>query len=448
MDEPELPVRPEPLVRPATKEESDALGLTRRGFSIGAAGITSTAALVSCRKSFPPQAPKGERRREVRRQNAAKRRAARRGDEEPVRTYTRKQGARTFTMRAKVLPGQYRSLRALLDDPTHNPFQTSAAGIHYARLFTTDEHTLYFMVIYDDYMAAFDFLSANADGVDRVLGHCQGYPAAGAKDKPALIAYVEANFVDIQLYYRAYNTAQAAIRDNLTLRDEFLKFLKDTTGVSQAALRKRYAEFLQSPHMRNYDRIRSNDVSDEDLTSSRDIPLAPVGPDRVAPFTLLARLEDKKVKKVKRLLRLGTWATIDLGARPLKKLSTLHFARVSIVNGNYMLFASVYDGDFMQYVEDFGTRIAKQIDTIFGACVGYPKAGAADVFQFKDFLAARQVPTSAFGGSYLDRSLLQIQASLRLTQCLGGFTRRVDAQHRRLVPKLDKFLHRHQDLLT
>jgi len=349
-------------------------------------------------------------------------------------------------MRAKIIPGQYRSLRALLDDPDHNPFKKSAVGIHYARLFATDEHTLYFMVIYDNYLAAFDFLGANAEGVDEVLGHCEGYP--GASDKAALRTYVAANLIDIQLFYRAYNTAQASVRDALTLRDEFLKFLRDTDGASEAALRERYAEFLSDPHMRNYDRDRGNDVAEHQLTSSQSVGLARMGPDSVAPFTMLARLHDDKVKKAKRLLRLGTFATIDLGARPLKNLPTLHFARVSIVNGNYMLFASVYDGDFMQYVEDFGTRIAKQIDTIFGACVGYPKAGAADVFQFKDFLAARQIPTNAFGGGYLARSLLQIQSSLKLTDCLGGFTRRVDAQHRRLVPKLDKFLHRHHALLT
>lgn len=360
-----------------------------------------------------------------------------------------KRGPRTFTVQAKVSPEHFRELRQLLNDPTYNPFQADARGIHYARFFTTGHDTLYFMVIYDEYWNAVRFLGKNAAGVDRIFGHCSGYPAGGAADAEALDQYLRANFLCVELFYRAYDTRQSDIRDALVLRDHFLSFLRATDGASDADLRARYADFVDDPHLLNHDRSKTNDMPRAMTAANQSIQLTPIrSPDRVGPFTLLARIKDKELKKVQRLMRLGTFATIDLGIRPLKNLPTLHFARVSIVDNNYMLFASVYDGDFIQYVEDFGTRIAKEIDKVFGSLVGYPLAGSRDIIAFKAFLRARQITTNAFGGPYLDRSLLQIKSSLSLSKKLSKFTRSVGPGDRRLATKLRHFLHDNQLLLT
>ncbi|MCR9160723.1 MAG: hypothetical protein ACE37F_20575 [Nannocystaceae bacterium] len=346
-------------------------------------------------------------------------------------------------------PSHFRELRRLLNDPTHNPFKTDARGIHYARFFTTGHDTLYFMVIYDEYWNAVHFLGKNAEGVDEIFGHCSGFPRGGAADAEALDRYLRDNFLCVELFYRAYDTRQSDIRDALVLRDNFLSFLRDSDGGTDADLRALYADFVDDPHLLNHDKSKTNDVPAALTAANRTFQLTPIrSPDRVGPFTLLARIKDKELKKVQRLLRLGTFATIDLGVRPLKNLPTLHFARVSVVDRNYMLFASVYDGDFIQYVEDFGTRIAKEIDKIFGSLVGYPMAGSRDIIAFKAFLRARQVKTNAFGGSYLDRSLLQIKSSLALSKALAEFTQSVGPSDRRLGAKLRHFLHDNQLLLT
>lgn len=411
--------------RPGPRDVDDASEsadseLSRREFGRGLVGATITTGLFTgCRPCFSPKPPRRQPRRA--------------------------QGPRTFTVRAQILPGRYRDLHCLLEDPGHNPFETAANGIHYARLFTTDPQSLYFMVIYDDYWNAIDFLGHNAEGVDRVFAHCEGYPPQGAKDTAALESFINENLVCVELFYRAYDNSQAEIRDALTLRDNFLSFLQVTDGVDETELRRRYAALLRDPQLVNHDHDKHNDV--EGGTSKEALKLVS-SPDRVNPFTLLCRVQADKLPKLKRTLELGTFATIDLGMRPLKNLPTLHFARVSIVNGDEMLFASVYDGDFIQYVEDFSTRIAKEMDTVFGACVGYPLAGSRDVYQFKDFLRAHQVTTNAFGGHYLSRSLLQIKSSLALSRQLDRFSRRVDADHPRLSAKLQRFLHKNQDLLT
>jgi hypothetical protein len=234
-----------------------------------------------------------------------------------------------------------------------------------------------------------------------------------------------------------------------------LAFVRRSDDLSGSALAQAYADLFADPHLLTMlsDRQRKHEhvPGPEQLDTSSDtaLRLEPMAGDgRVNPFTLHARIKPGETRKVERILNLGTFATIDLNMRPLKDLPTLHFARVSIINGDEMLFASVYDGDFIQYVEDFGTRIASQIDKVFGACVGYPMAGSRDVAQFKEFLRSHQVQTQAFGGSYLRHTLLEIQASLSLSDALAKFRRCVDPQDRRLRAKLDRFLHKNQLLLS
>ncbi len=397
--------------------------ISRRVFGMQAGAIISTGLFAGCRPCFSPFTPENEPRH--------------------------KQGPRTFTVQAKVSPQHFRELRELLDDPAYNPFETDARGIHYARFFTAGHDTLYFMVIYDEYWNAVHFLGKNAQGVDRIFGHCGGYPAAGAADPEALDRYLRDNLLCVELFYRAYDNQQSDIRDALVLRDHFLSFLRASDGVSEAELRTLYADFVHDPHLLNHDASEANDMPQARTAANVGIRLTRIqSPDRVGPFTLLGRIKAGHLRKVQRLMRLGTFASIDLGIRSLEDLPTLHFARVSIVDETYMLFASVYDGDFIQYVEDFGTRISKEIDKVFGSLVGYPLAGSRDIIAFKAFLRARQIKTNAFGGSYLDRSLLQIKSSLALSRELYPFSRFVGPSDRRLATKLRHFVQDHQLLLT
>ncbi len=395
--------------------------MSRRAFAAGA--VLTTGLFAGCRPCFSPFTP----------------------HKEPEH----KRGPRTFTVRTKVTPQHYREVRALLDDPSYNPFQTDASGIHYARFFTAGHDTLYFMVIYDEYWNAVHFLGRNAPEIDRIFGPCGDYPVAGAADAEGLDGFLRGNMLCVQLFYRAYDEYQADIRDALVLRDHFLRFLRASEGVSEAQLRAQYAEFIQDPHLLNHDASQANDVPRARTAANAGMRLTPIrSPDRVGPFTLLGRIKEGQVGKLERLMRLGTFATIDLGVRSLENLPTLHFARVSIIDQTYMLFASVYDGDFIQYVEDFGTRIAKEIDKVFGSLVGYPMAGSRDIVAFKAFLRSRQIQTNAFGGPYLDRSLLQIKASVALSRELYPFTRFVGAADRRLAGRLRDFVQAHQLLLT
>ncbi len=405
---------------------SDTDPLFSRRAMVGATlGVASATLLAGCKPCFSPWPP-------------------------PSGIGGGRPGARTFTLRAQIRPHEFRDLRAVLDDPDHNPFKVGAWGIHYARLFTVGHESLYFMIIYDDYDDAINFLAKNAADVDRVFRFCSGFPEQGCIDVEGLDAFVRGHLVCVELFYRAYDNPQFQIRAALRLRDSFLKFVQDREGASNQQLRALYADLTRKRDLGRMG-VDLDKVGQSGGTAVRrdDLGLLPVtGPDHVNPFTLLARVHDEKVAKLRRLLQLGTFASIDLGVRALAKLPTLHFARVSIVGDNQLLFASVYDGDFIQYVEDFGTRIAKEIDMVFGPCIGYPLAGSRDVAQFKAFLRANQIETNAFAGAYLARSLLQIQSSLALAHALERFRRRFDPQHPRLPDHLTRFLAKHQLLLT
>ncbi len=418
----------------SARSEGSPSHVSRRALGRGLLGATITGGLFAgCRPCFSPSPPH-------------------RGSEQP-------KGPRTFTVRAKVLPGKFRRLEQLLDDPSLNPFDVAVCGVHYARLFTAEHQYLYFMVIYDEYENGLDLLHQNAKGVDPILSNCIGFPSGGAQDQEALDTFVSDNLLCVELFYRAYDESQEEIRDALEMRDKFLVFLRDIEGLSPDALRERYRAFCGNPSLVNHDRTKRNNVSWQGLDAGRPMRLTPIArpteggtdtinaPDRVSPFTLMARIRPEARRKLERTLRLGTFATIDLGMRPLKNLPTLHFARVSLI-GDRMLFASVYDGNFIQYVEDFSTRIAKEMDKVFGASVGYPLAGSVDVLQFKDFLRANEITTRDFGGAYLDRSLLQIQSSLALTQKFARFSHRIGPDHRDFATRLQCFLHDNQNLLT
>lgn len=402
--------------------------LSRRSAVVGVAATTVLGAgTMGCKPCFSPVQPKP-----------------------PT---TQKPGPRTITVRLTIREGKFRELRALLDGDL-DPFEVPAAGIHYARLFTTDQRSLFFMVIYDRYEQSIRMLSDNAAGVDPIFELCEGYPPGGAADTPALNRWIWDNKICVELYYRAYNESQPVIRDALTLRENFLSFLQRSQGKTGAELRALYEPFWNDPHLvvmlpKLALQRQGQNAADLDVTSKTLLRMEPiVGEGRVNPFTLLARVKPGQLRKIQRTLRLGTWATIDLGLRPLSDLPTLHFARVSIINGDQMLFASVYDGDFIQYVEDFGTRIAKEIDQVFGVCIGYPLAGSQDVAQFKDFLRSHELQTNAFGGSYLNHTLLEIQSSLALADELECFRKRVDPDDPKLRKKLDRFLYKNQLLLT
>jgi hypothetical protein len=90
-----------------------------------------------------------------------------------------------------------------------------------------------------------------------------------------------------------------------------------------------------------------------------------------------------------------------------QEIATLHDARhVILDDGTRFLFASVFDGSWDAYIDDFGSlSLAEGLDRIFSHCEGFPGIKDPSV---KEWLVAHQVPALFFFSGYPDLTVKQI----------------------------------------
>ena len=91
----------------------------------------------------------------------------------------------------------------------------------------------------------------------------------------------------------------------------------------------------------------------------------------------------------------------------LKEIGTLHDARwVIFDNDTRFLFASVFDGSWDKYIDDFGaSSIAGLFDVVFEHCEGYPGITSPTI---KEWFVSVQVPALLFTSAYPDLTTQQI----------------------------------------
>jgi hypothetical protein len=115
-----------------------------------------------------------------------------------------------LTAIAPIRAGQLDSLRQVLQGVQANPSRVLAriGTIHYARWVIIDEgerllFTSNFDGTWDQYID--DFSEYLAEGLDRIFGHCEGYP--GARPVEGLKAYIREHEIEANVYYAAYPDA-------------------------------------------------------------------------------------------------------------------------------------------------------------------------------------------------------------------------------------------------
>ncbi|MEZ5831838.1 MAG: hypothetical protein R3D05_11715 [Dongiaceae bacterium] len=91
----------------------------------------------------------------------------------------------------------------------------------------------------------------------------------------------------------------------------------------------------------------------------------------------------------------------------LARVSTIHFARWVLLDGNRrVFFASNYDGSLESYMDDFINKVAFGLNLVFSNGVAYPQTdylvhrGALREQQFKNYLHRRQVKTDVWYKAY------------------------------------------------
>ena len=128
---------------------------------------------------------------------------------------------------------------------------------------------------------------------------------------------------------------------------------------------------------------------------------------QVTELTVITPIIEDKADQLRAVLA-GIQAHPD---SPIKRISTIHFARwVIIDNDASLLFCSNFDGSLDTYLRDFVELAADGLDAIWNNCIGYP--GAQPFEQFADYVYENQVKTDLFYPAYPEASVRKIIKAL------------------------------------
>ncbi|MEM6293968.1 MAG: hypothetical protein AAGA54_22010 [Myxococcota bacterium] len=343
----------------------------------------------------------------------------------------------TIAVGMKIKAGQKDALHAQLEQ---HVFEHPTGGVHYLRMLPMDDDTLLLSAVFDsDINALLSLCAENATRLDKVLQHVEGYPESGAADLSSMHDFLEGQQMTTMLLYSAFNRAsEPAVREATQLRTEFLKFVRNVQR-NPGAAETCYTNFLEA----NKKRIDTHSEGAVDQLT----PAALTAPNRQNPFTMVFDLKEDWVKRLNKTLTDGQWFLDNLHIHPLKKIPTVHYARFARIHRTKILFESVYDGEWEQYVSDFAVHIPTQLDLVWGGAVGYPAGGAADAPALAKFLEDHRLERDYFYMAYSDETVKEIQASLALGQKLVTFSKDAPSEAAGLVKHVDRFVHRHQELL-
>ena len=136
-----------------------------------------------------------------------------------------------LTAIAPIKEGQLDSLRQVLRAVQASPsaILERIGTIHYARWVIIDDGTrLLFTSNFDGTWDQYidDFSEQLADGMDRIFGHCEGYP--GARPVGPFKEYIRQHQIEADVYYAAYPDATVRqVRKSLRVANAFQQLLDE-----------------------------------------------------------------------------------------------------------------------------------------------------------------------------------------------------------------------------
>jgi hypothetical protein len=363
------------------------------------------------------------------------------------------------------------------------------SGVHFARLMVIDEDAearlpahLFLLadldVSADTHLA--ELVDTAGEGLDRILAHCEGYPAGGAASRNERLDYLRRHVVkEGARYVNTTGRTARQIRQEAELRDAIAQFLDegDWAGRDASEVRRGVREHLErrpdlawalrpaerpglSARLREKGHLlaipllvlpllpfallaapvyalvlRRHERSDEAPRVAPDedqvLELAALEDHLVHnPFTALGYVKPSRFRRATLtvILFFLDYATRHFFNRGnLSGVKTIHFARwVVIDDKRRAFFASNYDGSVESYMDDFIDKVAWGLNLVFSNGVGYPKTrwlvfgGAKDELAFKDFLRLHQIPTRVWYSAYGNLTALNVQQNERLRAGLHG----------------------------
>jgi hypothetical protein len=382
-----------------------------------------------------------------------------------------------LTLAAHVRPGESEALGRLLEtmgDGVANGSVVDFAaldGVHFARFVLLEETndlrgerlpaTLLYMADLDVARERHlgELVDAAGEGIDRLFGHCEGYPESPTRDQR--LGYLRRHRIKEQAFYaNTVGRTAAQIRLEARLRDRIEDFLDSNDGLRErdpAEVRRAVREHVEGdPSLQRALRPPAGlDLGFRlrELAHMIGMPLvllllSPLlllalpfyavllriherrdpAPHVKAPPELvqeLAALEDHLVLNpfsaigfvkpgwFRRLTLTGVLVAIDYVTRHvfnnenLAGVKSIHFARwVALDDWRRVIFTSNYDGSLESYMDDFIDKIWWGLNIVFSNGWGYPRArwllfdGAKDELAFKDYIRLHMAPTRVWYAPY------------------------------------------------
>ena len=407
-----------------------------------------------------------------------------------------------LTIVAPVVPGAVDDLKALLATMGDGVANGSVldfgalSDVHFARLIVVDEDDSSgeplpaSLVLLSDFDVSVEthldeLVDTAGDGIDRLFGHCEGYPT-GEPTRDDRLAYLTSHRVkEAARYVNTTGRTARQIRQEAELRDAIEDSLDRArhNGADPAKVRRSVLELLdrepglawaREPAERPGLSARLRDLGHLVAIPLLMLPLLPLVLLAAPFFALLlwkhergdhpphekpgeelvqelARLEDHVVQNPFTALghvkpsRFRRWTLIVIlfflnyatrhffNRGNLSGVKTIHFARwVFIDDRRRMFFASNYDGSLESYMDDFIDKVAWGLNLVFSNGVGYPKTrwlvfgGAKDELAFKDYLRLHQVPTGVWYSAYGRLTAVNVKQNERIRAGLQGDLSRED----------------------
>jgi hypothetical protein len=150
------------------------------------------------------------------------------------------------------------------------------------------------------------------------------------------------------------------------------------------------------------------------LTQS-NLPERPGMKDGVAgEFTVITTIKPGHADQLRQMLA-KIKDVFDVDRSPLDEIGTLHDARYVIFDDDTrFMFASVFDGPWDTYIDDFATtRVADNFDKVFSHMEGFP--GIADP-NVKGWFVSHQAPALIFLSAYPGLTVKQIWKDQRTNE--------------------------------
>ncbi|HEV2901943.1 MAG TPA: hypothetical protein VGW30_01650 [Gaiellaceae bacterium] len=366
----------------------------------------------------------------------------------------------------------------------------SLSGLHFARIVVVPADTdhrgrpLPANIVYladldvspEEHLA--ELVRTAGDGVDRVFGHCEGYPGGTPGERERLdwlrsrVAREPATYVNTRGRTQQQISQEAGLREAVSdfldrrpdlrdrqpraVRDAIRKFVGREPGLRWAlepadrpglgarirewahlawvgllvlvalpfallaapvyvVLLRRHEKRDPAPHNRPDEALVLELAALEDHLPMN--PFTAVGQVKPGPFRKLT------INVILYLLNAVTRHLLKPG--DLVGVKTIHFARWLFLNDRrQVLFASNYDGSLESYMDDFIDKISWGLNLVFTNGIGYPrtrwliKDGCRDELAFKDYLRLHQVRTRVWYSAYGRLSAANVAANEQLRKGL------------------------------